>query len=505
MWVHSVDAADYAQFLWALFRDVAGGDPPSWRPADTCCFNAALAPEDEDEQDDDDKEEKAGARGKGSGPRAERAKSAKERRGAAKRIQASTRGRKATKERQEREQAAVKLQAARRGQATRRKAKPANGKPTVASEGPNLSAARQRTYADGGSERADYTNENLAFGSTQSRWQEGDDIVDGSRIGSDLLSWGHSGGGWGTGGAGPNAALGQHEGASAAQEPRHTPSSPPRNKLPDRTPPPAIAHPGGPFSSAPAAPTASSVMPSKSAPELPSLPRQRPASPVAAPGTPRATTPRVDVASFSPRGSPAQAPTLERQPSVYIPSATALESAHVPTGAAPYHTQHVMPASNWGRKDAAAPSHSSAWQEPWAARASYAAWTPPPPWPPPVAPCRLPFVTHTQAACGPFNASHGTSSSFFTAFQRNGSLSAAVAATASQREAVTHGVPDVTAWHHHRLLLETRAMVAAHTAARESAKIHAILARARGTPGTATAHRLRMVAADKLRRQASAG
>ena len=158
-----MDAADYAQFLWALFRDVAEGDPPSWRPADTCCFNVALAPEDEDEQGEDERgdeeeEEEGGARRKGSGPRAERAKSAKERRGAAKRIQASTRGRKATKERQEREQAAVKLQAARRGQATRRKAKPANGKPTVASEGPNLSAARQRTYADGGSERADYTN-----------------------------------------------------------------------------------------------------------------------------------------------------------------------------------------------------------------------------------------------------------------------------------------------------------------------------------------------------------
>ena len=139
MWVEGIDADEYAEWLWRLYRQIATWSPASeLREAADCAFDSSLVPDSSDgaEQGDvinaegrgkkredgggDDADDGHGHKLEG---RRQLASKAKARKGAATRIQSFARGKHGKQKADERGAAAVKLQAARRGQLARRQAK----------------------------------------------------------------------------------------------------------------------------------------------------------------------------------------------------------------------------------------------------------------------------------------------------------------------------------------------------------------------------------------------
>ena len=239
MWVPSTAEEDYASFLWALYRGVAEGDPPTWKLAGACRFNTGLgawrdAKEEEEEEEEEEKEE-GGGRTAASAPqsngggesrpthrapsgRRQKARRARERAVAAERIQASSRAKTGRRRAEARRHAAVTVQAGRRGQVARRQAHTTKGKLRNHSEtatlppakhatvarGPHLSTPSSGRGAGGGGSAggivvSEASNERLAFGSTQSRFAGGRaEVVESGSLG--FASWGSAGAGGGGGG-----------------------------------------------------------------------------------------------------------------------------------------------------------------------------------------------------------------------------------------------------------------------------------------------------------------
>ena len=144
MWVEGIDAGEYADWLWRLYRQIGTLCPANeLRSTADCVFDASLAPQEHGE--DSGGGGGAGGQGKGKGTatdedgnngpqgnkegnqegngRKQLASKAKARKGAATQIQAVFRRKKGKRQADERGKAAVKLQAARRGQLARRQAK----------------------------------------------------------------------------------------------------------------------------------------------------------------------------------------------------------------------------------------------------------------------------------------------------------------------------------------------------------------------------------------------
>lgn len=133
LWVASIDGGDYADFLWKLFRAVTIGGTMfkglddfrpvyRWKPLEECCFNEELVGDGgridvhEELVGDDDHE-----RNRSSKTLGKKAKENRDRRRAAKKIQAVRRGANARREREMRKRASVEIQTCCRGKLSRKR------------------------------------------------------------------------------------------------------------------------------------------------------------------------------------------------------------------------------------------------------------------------------------------------------------------------------------------------------------------------------------------------
>ena len=543
MWVRSTEEEDYASFLWALYRGVAEGDPPTWKPAGVCRFDPELAPLDEDDDEEDDEGDGAvgtGRAARGASGRREQASASKARKGAAKCIQSSARGRKSRQARKEIDRAATKLQAARRGQITRRDVGKRSAKrdknsgvlppTTTAGEAPKLSERRVRSY-EGGDDLGAYINENLAFGSTMSRWQEGGEGEGSGPGGLELSSWDANsgcGGGWGGGRSFSSHREESHTVDEAAvriqavrrgQVGRRSASQPLAKK--DGT---AVGwniiYQGGEGWGGREEGTfevmgevgldAGKLVPLRRA-SMEALIESVAGSTSSSPETLRPPSPSVT--GYAREKFQSQH-TLQAQhdlPQPATAASTTCQSLELHEKLRPHTSSTRLPLlTPWGSTTSAqAPATESSGPP----SQRYALGTTPvqsyrPPRRPPIpqrpllpsaAPRAVPFVTHAYAPSAPFHAASGTSTSYLTSFHRGASLAAAVSDTATRREAIANGTSDLTAWHHQRLHREMRELMD-----QKRAEVIFPVQRMRGrkTPGSLSAHRLRMAAAERLRKKA---